>query len=275
MNENQNKEAEFKQLWEEFGVEKSEMLSGIKFQPVYRIGLTNYLREEWIFNLLPIRSSDVVADIGCASGRQVFRAAKQASHVIGTDIAESFIRYAQHKQESDHVTNVSFLACPIEHLQIESQSVDAIICSEVLEHVLGPDLALKELYRILKPGGKLLVTVPNYNADGTLWGRLLRFVGVRSFEPMTEFTKESLLKHGDSHVREFSISTLRSTLASAGFVPKTWTTISMVDGYDRGINLLLRSRAIRSIIIWIENTLSRMRLPFGRHIVMLCEKKNV
>lgn len=269
-----DKQEEYQQLWEEFGVEKSEMLSGIKFEPVYRIGLTNYLREEWIFRMLPIASTDRVADIGCASGRQVFRAAKQAAFVIGTDIAQSFIDYAQKKQQAEHVTNVSFFACPIEALQIEMNAVDSVICSEVLEHVLGLDLALKELHRILKPGGKMLVTVPNYNADGTLWGRLLRLLGLRTFKPMTEFTKQSLLAHGDSHVREFSIATLRSTLEGAGFRPISWTTVSMIDGYDRGINFILRNKAVRSCIVWTEHMLSAMHLPFGRHIVLLCQKKD-
>ena len=45
-------------------------------------------------------------------------------------------------------------------IPLEKNSFDAILCIEVLEHVTDPVIALKELYRILKPGGVILITAP-------------------------------------------------------------------------------------------------------------------
>lgn len=52
------------------------------------------------------------------------------------------------------------IVCDITSIPEKDESFDAILCSEVLEHVPDPVLALKELARLLKPGGTLLVTAP-------------------------------------------------------------------------------------------------------------------
>lgn len=262
-------------MWESFGESKATGLLEEKFRPKYRIGLTNYLRERWIFKLLPLERTDIVADIGCASGRQVFRAAKLVQKAIGTDIAESFISAARKQQLKLGISNVEFITCPIERITIPNESINKIICSEVIEHILEPHTGMRKLHRILKSDGRMLITVPNYNADGTLWGRLLRQLRVRTFTPITEFTEREIIRHGDAHVREFSVRSLKSFLKSHGFKPVKWTTVSMIDFYDRPINLLLRISILRMIIIWFEMLLSILRLPFGRHIIMLCRKSSI
>ncbi|MBU1107592.1 MAG: class I SAM-dependent methyltransferase [Candidatus Riflebacteria bacterium] len=52
------------------------------------------------------------------------------------------------------------IICDITSIPEPDNSYDAILCSEVLEHVPEPTLALKEFYRLLKPGGKLILTAP-------------------------------------------------------------------------------------------------------------------
>jgi len=52
------------------------------------------------------------------------------------------------------------IACDITNIPVESSSFDAILCTEVLEHVIEPNSAIKEMTRILKPGGVLIITVP-------------------------------------------------------------------------------------------------------------------
>ena len=268
-----NQQQDYSSMWEQFGKEKAGILSNAKFQPTYRIGLTNHLRERAIFRALPIKSTDVVADIGCASGRQAFIASKNAQFVYGTDIADSFMEFARDLQRKNNIQNISFVTTPLESLPFERGRMNKIICSEVIEHVLDIDTSLKELHRVLHQDGKILITVPNNNADGTLWGRLLRLLGLRSFKPLTTFTQEGMVLHGDSHVREFSVQSLRIALEDYGFKPVWWTTVSMVDFHDRAIGLSLKLPIIRTIVIQLEYLLSRLRLPFGRHIVMLCEKQ--
>ncbi len=51
----------------------------------------------------------------------------------------------------------------IENIPLENDSIDSIISTQVLEHVKNPPKAIKEFYRVLKPGGYCLVTVPQMN----------------------------------------------------------------------------------------------------------------
>ncbi|MBD3251357.1 methyltransferase domain-containing protein [Candidatus Uhrbacteria bacterium] len=267
-----NQQNNYVQMWEQFGSQKAGILSNAKFQPTYRIGLTNYLRERYIFDYLPITKEDVVADIGCAAGRQAFIAAKKAKYVIGTDIADSFMEFARKQKEVQQIQNVDFVTTPLERLPFKDQEFNKIICSEVIEHVLDLNTSLNELNRVLDSHGMILITVPNLNADGTLWGRLLRSLGIRTFTPLTDFSPESLKNNGDSHVREFSVRSLTTKLKQAGFKPVRWTTVSMIDFNDRVIGLCLKIPPLKWLMIQIEHILSHLKLPYGRHIVILCIK---
>jgi SAM-dependent methyltransferase len=55
--------------------------------------------------------------------------------------------------------NIDYV-CDISEIPVEDASFDAILCSEVLEHVADPISVIKEFARILKPGGKLILTAP-------------------------------------------------------------------------------------------------------------------
>ena len=194
----------YRGMWEDLGADAGRGYLEIKFQPTYRIGLTNYVREEQIYKFLDPKPDDVVLDVGCASGRQVFQIAKKIKAGHGIDIAQSFIDEANRYKTERGFVNTFFTRAVGETLPYEDQQFTKIICAEVLEHVFDKDTALREMLRVLRPGGTLVITVPNLNADGTLWGRFLRLIGVRSFVPMTEFSDKELKNHGDAHVREFT-----------------------------------------------------------------------
>lgn len=89
----------------------------------------------------------IVADIGC--GEQPWRQLieRRGGRYLGID-------YNQNQQSS-----VNILA-NIEQLPLIESSFDMILCTEVVEHVLRPDLALSELCRTLKPNGILIITTP-------------------------------------------------------------------------------------------------------------------
>ncbi len=72
----------------------------------------------------------------------------------------------------------------IHDLPLEDNSIDAIICSSVLEHVEEPQKAVREMYRVLKPGGYCYIYVPflfYYHAEKGYYGDFYRFTsdGVR------------------------------------------------------------------------------------------------
>jgi SAM-dependent methyltransferase len=92
-------------------------------------------------------------------------------YFIGTDISSCGISLA--KDKIGMLNNVIFLVDDIEHSKIKSESVSLIISQSVLEHLINYEAALNECYRILKPGGKLLIRVGNGGRSG---GGLTAFV---------------------------------------------------------------------------------------------------
>ena len=87
----------------------------------------------------------------------------------------------------------------IHHIPLADNSIDAIICSSVLEHVADPNQATKEMSRILKPGGKLFVYVPSiypYHARRGHYPDLWRFFEDTLKILFKDFSKMEILKSG-------------------------------------------------------------------------------
>lgn len=103
---------------------------------------------------------DSIIDIGCYTGAFVREASRRFPDkiVIGIDYFEDNIRIAHllYPDIRDHFRRMS-----IYRLEIADGSVDCVTLQEVLEHLEGAALAIKEVNRILKPGGALVVSVPN------------------------------------------------------------------------------------------------------------------
>jgi ubiquinone/menaquinone biosynthesis C-methylase UbiE len=265
----------YKNMWEEFGSRKGETYLGYKFLPTHRIGLTNYLREEQIYSYVNPQKDDVVLDVGCAAGRQIFEMAGKIKEGRGVDIAESFVKKAREYRKKQGYHNTGFDVAVIEDLPFEDGHFTKLICGEVIEHVFDKDEALSELIRVVKPGGHIIISVPHYNADGTLWGRFLRLLGIRKFESLEHFSKEEVMKHGDAHVREFSVGSMTQWLESRGLKVIDITTVSMIDGpsFDFLLKFPLHVSFAQKATIWFEQLLSKWKVPLGRHIVVKCEKQ--
>jgi SAM-dependent methyltransferase len=104
-------------------------------------------------DLRPIGESEPgsVLDVGC--GAQPYRGLfHHARHYQGLDIADSHERFGYELADTINVTGYPW--------PVPDSSVDMALCTEVLEHVLEPDRLLLEMRRCLRPGGRLVLTVP-------------------------------------------------------------------------------------------------------------------
>lgn len=97
---------------------------------------------------------DRVLDVGC--GRQSNVVFPGAAHVVGTDLDVRGL--------DGNVTVDVAVAADIVAAEIPERSVDAIACIYVLEHVAHPDRVFGKLARALKPGGVMVIAVPNVAA---------------------------------------------------------------------------------------------------------------
>ncbi len=100
-----------------------------------------------------------VVDLGCGYGAYVRALSPFANKVIGVEVEETRLQKAI--EINKNRTNVVFLHYDGERIPLASESVDNVIMIEVLEHVKNDLKTLLEINRILKPGGGLLLSVPN------------------------------------------------------------------------------------------------------------------
>jgi SAM-dependent methyltransferase len=108
-----------------------------------------------------VKEGEVVLDLGSGGGIDVFRASKQVGPngtVIGVDSTPEMIFKARELAEKYDYVNVEFRLGEIEHLPIESDSIDLVISNCVLNLVPDKEVAFKEIYRVIKPGGRITVS---------------------------------------------------------------------------------------------------------------------
>jgi ArsR family transcriptional regulator len=105
--------------------------------------------------LLP--RADKVADIGTGTGGMLPLLSEFADAIVAVDISKEMLRHARQRAKSLGLTNVEFVKADLRDLPIEDASVDAAFSTLVLHHAPHPGVAVKEMARILRPGGTLVV----------------------------------------------------------------------------------------------------------------------
>ncbi len=163
---------------------------------------------------------DTIIDIGCYTGAFVRAASLRFPDktVIGVDYFDDNIRIARllYPDIRDRFRRMS-----IYRLEIADGSVDCVTLQEVLEHLEGAALAVKEVNRVLKQGGALIVSVPN---PFCVW-RMTKFVwlelgnAIRRWRGRSSRLAAEVLSdiEWDRHVYAWTPQTLLALLASNGF----------------------------------------------------------
>ena len=115
-----------------------------------------------MLSLVNLQEKEFVLDIGCGVGfltRQYANLAR--GRVTGIDLSPESINKAKNKAVEDGLDNIEFAIMDAEELHFKNDAFDCIICSELLEHLLDPLKALKEMNRVVKPQGQIVITTPN------------------------------------------------------------------------------------------------------------------
>ena len=142
-----------------------------------------------------------VLDVGCGEGRFAAELARRGFPVLGVDVAEEPLRRARAREPALEV-----LMVPAEgHWPLEDASFDLVWAGETIEHVADTVGWLSEVHRVLRTGGRLLLSTP---AHGRLRMLALALSGPRfdrHFDPCAD------------HLRFYSRRTLARLLADLGF----------------------------------------------------------
>lgn len=168
-----------------------------------------------------------ILEVGCGDGSFTRNLAEHSSRVTAVDISASQIeRNARARPE------IKFLQHDVaQTFPFENETFDVIWCSEVLEHLFDPGFALREMQRVLAPGGRLLVTVPYHG--------LLKDVLIALFNWDAHFSPTN------PHIRFFTRKTLTQLAAAAGFAKIETTTCGMnkpLRDLIVATNILLKAR---------------------------------
>jgi SAM-dependent methyltransferase len=135
-------------------------------------------------------SGHIVLDVGCGEGYGTAALATCAAEVIGIDYDARVVRHATATYRAP-----AFVIANLAALPIQGTSIDAVVSLQVIEHVWDHAQFLHECRRVLRPGGRLVITTPN---------RLTFSPGAD--EPQNPF-----------HAREFSAAELSDLATDNGF----------------------------------------------------------
>jgi methionine biosynthesis protein MetW len=154
-----------------------------------------------------VRPGDRCLDVGCGDGQTAgpwLRA--RGCEYLGVDVAETAVRQARaHGLDARLVDDAS-------ELPFDDGSFDVALSIEVFEHLFAPHLVAAEVRRVLRPGGMLLVTVPNV----AYWRRRLDLAVLGRWNPVgDDLSVEQPWR--DPHIRFFNPRSLRHMLRSVGF----------------------------------------------------------
>ena len=142
----------------------------IPFVAETRFGFWFLGTETWVKSVLTVAINDlerlipnrrasypVILDVGCGQGRS-FRLLQDkfaAQRLIGVDVDERSLEQAQRQIIEDNL-RVELLKSDAAALNLPDNSIDLLFCHQTFHHLINQEQALREFYRVLKPGGLLL-----------------------------------------------------------------------------------------------------------------------
>ncbi len=161
-------------------------------------------RRELILNSLKrvaTEKFESALEVGPGSGVYIPALCEYCNNVTVIDVEDSFLIHV--RSFSDRYPSLKVLSDDITQSSLPSKSFDLILCSEVVEHIKDSQTALKEMHRLLKPGGILILSTPQkYStleilAKYAFWPGIKRIVFLLYREPVKELGHVNLLTRNE------------------------------------------------------------------------------
>jgi ubiquinone/menaquinone biosynthesis C-methylase UbiE len=164
-------------------------------------------RVSLIIGLLEAKEGDRILEVGCGAGN-ILEHVRQGQ-LFGIDLS----RYLLNKAKKRLAGRKAGLSISLgEILPFTDDCFERLFCSEVLEHVPNPRTIVEEMVRVIKPGGVVVISVPNE----TMINRLKDFVSVFPFSRLLIGSKEGYQSPermtDEWHLHDFNLTLLKQTV---------------------------------------------------------------
>jgi len=219
-----------------------------------------------------------ILDIGCFDGYVTEKIQRQGGkEVIGMDRLKKALKIAEGRGIQTRLADIDN-----EFIDFPDNYFDCVVAADVLPTVFDPDAVIEDIYRVLKPGGKLIVTVPNL---ASISNRLLMMLGFGPF-------KWEVRPHQGNYWRYFTFGTMRELLSDYHFDVQSIASNIFVCPLVRIwfnrwplVRVLYRWRWVQKVLgpkpeykrhrIFFSKSLARIFPRMGENIIVLAEKSTV
>ena len=160
------------------------------------IGIPSRLRVKQIFQELGNIRGKQILDVGCEAGYLTIKLAQKGARVTAIDLIEEPINQLRQLLK-DQPLKINLRVADATKLPFAGNSFDIILATEVIEHITRLEKFVTGAFRVLKPGGKLLVTFPNENLRQKLYPVVSLFGIKAELEnevTLNNFRSEKILK---------------------------------------------------------------------------------
>ncbi|WP_026115984.1 class I SAM-dependent methyltransferase [Nocardiopsis kunsanensis] len=159
------------------------------------------------FSLFPVGPGNRVLDMGCGGGRHAFEVYRRGADVVAfdqnvADLAEVETMFGAMKAEGEAPGSATAETVKGDALDMPfgDGGFDRVVASEIFEHLPHDTAAMKELYRVLRPGGIAAVTVPSFLPERVCWA-----------------LSEDYHTNEGGHIRIYTRAELEAKLKATGF----------------------------------------------------------
>jgi len=128
---------------------------------VNKYSLRKRLKMPILMKALDIKGGDTVLDVGCGAGVFSQAMAKEAKEVIGLDYSETNIKAV--KKRYGEISNLKFKLSDATNMPFDDECFDSILATELIEHIDDDSKFVEECGRVLKKGGRVVITTPCTN----------------------------------------------------------------------------------------------------------------
>jgi len=133
-------------------------------------------RQKIVLDLLAVKPGEEILDLGCGDGRDMIVFERKGARCTGVDFSEQMIREGVKRLRKAGVSKARLFVGSAQSLPFKDESFDKVSCSEIIEHIPDWEKAIREISRVVKRGGLVVITTPNKYGLYGLEKAFLKFV---------------------------------------------------------------------------------------------------